>query len=71
MLGLKYVEGAIPGKNNKRKQSLTVITEEGKKEMQKKYEENNADEVGDTVVDNDSVDVIEDDSIVAVLDDCG
>jgi hypothetical protein len=27
--------------------------------------------VGDTVADNDSVDVIEDDSIVAVLDDCG
>lgn len=31
MLGLKYIEGAIPGKNNKRKQSLAVITEEGKK----------------------------------------
>ena len=48
MLGLKYVEGAIPRKNNRIKQSLTVITEEGKKEKQKKYEENNADEVGDT-----------------------
>jgi hypothetical protein len=47
MLGLKYVEGAIPRKNNRIKQSLTVITE-GKKEKQKKYEENNADEVGDT-----------------------
>ena len=67
MLGLKYVEGAIPGKNNKIKQSLTVITEEGKEEKQKKTMLMK----WVTLADNDSVDVIEDDSIVAVLDDSG
>ena len=67
MLGLKYVEGAIPGKNNKIKQNLTVITEEGKEEKQKKTMLMK----WVTLADNDSVDVIEDDSIVAVLDDSG